>query len=68
MGANLFSRSLFADINIGTKFQFGEHVGIGAYIGKNSRLGLRYSHYSNAGIKNPNPGLDVVQVLFSHQY
>lgn len=68
VGVNLFSKSLFSDINIGSNFQFGDHVGFGAYIGKNSRLGVRYSHYSNAGIKSPNPGLDVVQLLFSHQY
>lgn len=68
VGANLFSRTRFADKNISTRFQFAEHVGVGAYIGKNSRLGVRYSHYSNAGIKRPNPGLDVVQVLFSHQF
>ena len=68
VSANYFSRTRFADKHISTKFQFGEHIGVGAYIGENSRLGLRYSHFSNAGIKKPNPGLDVIQLLFSHQF
>lgn len=68
LSANYFSRTQFADKTVSTKFQFGEHVGIGAYIGERSRLGLRYSHYSNAGIKKPNDGLDVVQLLLTHQF
>ncbi|ROT46533.1 acyloxyacyl hydrolase [Pusillimonas sp. NJUB218] len=68
LSANVFSRSRFADKDMSTKFQFGEHVGFGAYLGDDTRLGLRYSHFSNAGIKRPNPGLDVFQVLLSHQF
>ena len=68
VSANYFSRTRFADKQMSTKFQFGEHLGLGAYIGDNSRVGLRYSHYSNAGIKRPNEGLDVFQLLYSRQF
>lgn len=68
LSANYFSRARFAGNQMSTRFQFGEHLGFGAYIGENSRLGLRYSHFSNAGIKRPNHGLDVFQVLYSRQF
>jgi len=68
IGATVFSRTRFADERISTAFQFGDHVGVGMFLTPNSRLSLRYSHYSNAGIKRPNPGLDVLQLNYSLQY
>jgi lipid A 3-O-deacylase len=39
-----------------TRFQFGDHLGLG-YVAQN-HLGicLQLQHFSNAGIKRPNPG------------
>lgn len=68
IGATAFSRTTFADKNISTAFQFGDHIGIGMHVTDNSRLSLRYSHFSNAGIKRPNPGLDILQLTYSYQY
>ena len=68
IGATAFSRTGFADKNLSTAFQFGDHFGIGMHVTDNSRLSLRYSHYSNAGIKRPNPGLNVLQLNYSYQY
>lgn len=68
IGATVFSRTTFADKNISTAFQFGDHIGLGMHVTDNSRLSLRYSHFSNAGIKRPNPGLNVVQLTYSYQY
>jgi len=68
IGANGFSRTRFADKVISTAFQFGDHVGVGWQITGNSRLGLRYSHFSNAGIKKPNPGLDILQLNYLYQF
>lgn len=68
VGATVFSHASFADKNISTAFQFGDHVGVGMFLTPNSRLGLRFSHYSNAGIKRPNPGLNVLQLNYSLQY
>ncbi|MGC8508710.1 MAG: acyloxyacyl hydrolase, partial [Thiomonas sp.] len=31
-------------------------------------LGLRYTHYSNADIKRPNPGQDYVQLCISYVF
>jgi len=68
IGATVFSRTTFADKTISTAFQFGDHVGVGFLLNKNNRIGLRYSHFSNASIKRPNPGLDVVQATYMYQF
>ena len=68
IGATVFSHSSFANKNLSTAYQFGDHLGIGMHLSPNSRLSLRYSHYSNAGIKRPNPGLNVLQLNYSYQY
>jgi lipid A 3-O-deacylase len=68
VGATAFTSTSFADKKIGSSFQFGDHLGVGFLVTPNNRLGIRYSHFSNAGIKRPNPGLDVVQVTYSYQF
>lgn len=68
IGATVFSRTRFAGKDISTAFQFGDHIGVGMHLTENSRLSLRYSHFSNAGIKRPNPGLNIIQLNYSYQY
>lgn len=68
IGATVFSSTHFADKSIGSAFQFGDHVGMGFLLTPSSRVGLRYSHFSNANIKKPNPGLDVVQLTYTYQF
>jgi len=68
IGANLFSRTRFADKTISTAFQFGDHIGLGFMLTPSSRLGLRYSHFSNASIKRPNPGLNILQLNYTYQF
>jgi len=66
IGVSAFNRTRFADKNISTAFQFSDQLGIGWQISSSQQIGLRLSHYSNAGIKRPNPGLDMVQ--FNYRY
>ena len=68
IGATAFTHTTFADEQISTAFQFGDHLGLGFMITPNNRLGLRYSHFSNASIKRPNPGLDVLQLTYTYQF
>lgn len=63
VGPSLLSRKRFAGRQLSTHFQFADHIGLGRRIGEQNRLGLRLSHFSNASIKRPNPGLDVLQLL-----
>lgn len=46
-----------------TVFNFGEHFGIGFHpAGGDWEWTLRYQHFSNGGIRKPNPGQDFVQL------
>ncbi|TEA77247.1 acyloxyacyl hydrolase [Allopusillimonas ginsengisoli] len=67
-GPTLISRTRFANKTLSTAFQFGDHIGGGVYLSGNSRIGLRFSHFSNADIKRPNAGLNALQLLYSYQY
>lgn len=59
IGVALFSKTDLADgANIGSAFQFEDRIGLGLRLASGSEVGLRYYHYSNAGIKKPNNGID----------
>mgnify|MGYP000070410195 CR=1 FL=1 len=68
VGVTAFSHTRFADETISTAFQFGDQIGVGFQMTQNSRLGLRYAHFSNASIKRPNPGLDVVELGYTYTF
>lgn len=68
VGVTALSRTQFAGKQLGSAFQFGNHIGVGTIINDAHRVGVRYSHYSNAGIKRPNPGLDLIQLTYTYQY
>jgi hypothetical protein len=45
-------------------------LGMGMQFGRESRstLGVRLQHMSNLGIKKPNPGINFLQVYYSHRF
>jgi lipid A 3-O-deacylase len=45
---------------LSTAFQFGDHVGAGYVFTNGWDLGLKLQHFSNAGIKEPNSGVNYV--------
>lgn len=45
--------------HLGTVFEFGDMGGIGIRLSENVRLGYRFLHFSNAGIKAPNGGINL---------
>lgn len=53
-----------------TEFNFGDHLGVGYQFGKmhHQELMVRIQHFSNGGIKHPNPGENFVQVRYSYRY
>lgn len=52
-----------------TAFNFGDHVGLGRAFGESRQreLVLRFEHFSNGGIKQPNPGQNFVQLRYLHR-
>jgi lipid A 3-O-deacylase len=58
-------RNFKGDVETGTRFQFGDHIGIGIVRGRYD-IGLRLQHLSNAGIRNPNPGINFLQLRLQY--
>ena len=67
-GPTVFNHVAFAGKNYSTAFQFGDHIGMGYLVDGHSRVGLGVTHFSNADIKTPNPGLDVIEATYTYQY
>lgn len=53
--------------DLGSKFQFTSAVGLDWEVVDDWNLGYRYLHISNAGLGDPNPGLNLhaVSLLYS---
>jgi lipid A 3-O-deacylase len=62
VGATFFSDTRFHNKDISTSFQFGDHIGAGYQLSRNTRIGLRVSHFSNLSIKRPNPGINNIAI------
>jgi hypothetical protein len=58
------------DKHFSTAFNFGDHIALVKQFGERRReeLALRFQHYSNAGIRHPNPGENFVQLRYTHRF
>jgi hypothetical protein len=68
IGLYLLSHTINNDVtHISTSFEFGSHVGAGLRIGARheTRVSIALQHLSNAGIKEPNGGVNFVLVSAS---
>ena len=59
-----------ADKRFSTEFNFGEHLGIGREFGMYNQheIALRVQHFSNGGLKEPNPGENFLQVRYVSRF
>lgn len=69
IGAHLLSE-LYDNDNrkLSTRFQFGDHIGIGYVFANKLDVGLKIQHFSNGSIKKPNSGVDFAVVRIRHQF
>ncbi|MEO6408591.1 MAG: acyloxyacyl hydrolase [Burkholderiaceae bacterium] len=53
-----------------TVFNFGEHIGVGRRFGAAGRheFSLRLQHFSNGGLRDPNPGANFVALRYAWQF
>lgn len=51
-----------------TNFQFGDHIGVGYVSQDGWDLSLKIQHYSNGGIKHPNPGVNFAVLKVGHTF
>lgn len=71
IGATLADRRYVTlDKEFSTRFNFASHVGIGLVLGAQHQheLQLRLQHVSNAGLKEPNPGEDFLQLRYALRF
>lgn len=63
VGVALFSKTRIEDQRLGSSFQFEDRLGVGLRF-HGQEVGLRAIHYSNAGIKSPNEGIETYTVHY----
>jgi lipid A 3-O-deacylase len=58
------------DRSFSTRFQFTEQIGIGRNFGDKRRheVSLRIQHFSNAGIRRPNPGENFYKLRYAYRF
>lgn len=67
VGGAVFSGTSAGDQEFGSGFNFEDRIGAGLKIGETQKVGIRAIHYSNAGIKQPNDGIESYSLFYSHQ-
>ena len=58
------------DRSFSTEFNFQSHLAFGYTLGRRAEhdLGLRIEHFSNAGIREPNPGLELASLRYTYRF
>ncbi len=69
-GPHYLSDSRLDGVDVSTRFQFQDLAGVGMRLGERGRfeLGYRIMHLSNAGIDEPNPGLNYHLLHLAYRY
>ncbi|MGO4310527.1 acyloxyacyl hydrolase [Pseudomonas sp. KB_15] len=58
IGVAVFSNTRLEDNNIGSAFQFEDRLGFGLRFNGGHEVGIRATHYSNAGLASSNDGVE----------
>lgn len=66
VGVAMFSGTTTGDQTLGSSFNFEDRLGAGMKIDEMQKVGVRVIHYSNAGIKEPNDGIESYSVFYTH--
>jgi len=67
IGLSVWTETKMGHRDLSSNFLFEDRVGAGIRI-NNWDLSLRYMHYSNAGIKEPNDGIDIFIGSISYKF
>lgn len=68
VGPSILSDNHFMEKNLSTLFQFADHIGGGVCLSDSVWLSVRYAHFSNGGIRTPNPGLNVLLLSLAYRF
>jgi lipid A 3-O-deacylase len=67
IGISLFSKTSIEKRELSSSFLFEDRIGFGVKRGVMD-MGMRYMHYSNANIVEPNDGIDIFLLQLSHSF
>ncbi len=67
VGVSYFARTKMGIRNLSSHFLFEDRIGLGVRV-DNMDYSLRYMHYSNAGMKQPNHGIDIFIGSVSYKF
>lgn len=68
IGMTYVSDTRFAGKDIGVHYQFEDRIGLSVNLNPSTKVGIRYLHYSNAGLSDHNPGLDFLNVFYVKRF
>ena len=70
IGISLVNDTSFAGKDIGSHYQFEDRLGLAMDFGEQLQqsFALRYMHYSNGGLNSKNPGMDFLNVAYTHNF
>jgi len=70
IGLSLFSQTEVAGRDLSINFQFEDRLGLGLQFGERQQYEaiFRYFHYSQAGIRSPNQGIDLWTLGFAYRF
>jgi hypothetical protein len=64
----LLSRHRYGSVDFGGELQFTSYLGVDLDVWRHVRLGYRFQHMSNAGLAQPNPGLNLNMIALSYVF
>lgn len=65
LGVAAFSKTRVSSRKLGAAFSFEERLGVGLQLDNGDQLGVRAMHYSNAGLKKPNDGIESYSLFYN---
>lgn len=68
IGAAYFSDDRVGDRELGSRAHFEDRLAVGVQISERDALRLRVLHYSNAGLEDPNQGVNSWAVVYSRRF
>ncbi|WP_447173329.1 acyloxyacyl hydrolase [Shewanella sp. 0m-8] len=68
IGVAYVNNTLYLDRDLGSNWLFEDKLGLGLIVNKHHRIGLSYSHYSNAELASANDGADLIGISYGYTW
>ncbi|AXM94922.1 acyloxyacyl hydrolase [Pseudomonas plecoglossicida] len=68
IGLAAFSKTDVGNQRLGSSVNFEDRIGFGLKLPGEQKIGLRFMHYSNAGINQPNDGIESYSLFYSKDF